>query len=128
MSKMMFQSVLEGCEEGTGTTHPYVENAFSHELVLILVFLSSDRVNSVCFDPTGKYITSGSEDKTVKIWNASTGALELTMRGHSEDNPECTCQHKHPKYGFSDYKADPHCPVPRWHRCVPFPCIECLLL
>ena len=41
-----------------------------------------DIVLSVCFSPDGKQIASGSRDKTVKIWNASTGKLQSTLRGH----------------------------------------------
>ncbi len=30
-------------------------------------------VNSVCFSPDGSYIVSGSNDKTLKLWNATSG-------------------------------------------------------
>ena len=51
------------------------------------MFLSSHRVVSVCFSSDGKQIASGSWDKTVKIWNASSGELQSTLRGHT-GNPE----------------------------------------
>ena len=43
-------------------------------------------VNSVCFSPDGNRIVSGSgdygsSDNTVRIWNAVTGACEVTMEG-----------------------------------------------
>jgi WD40 repeat protein len=38
-------------------------------------------VKSVCFSPDGNRIVSGSYDKTVRIWNAVTGACEVTMKG-----------------------------------------------
>ena len=41
----------------------------------------SDYVRSVCFSPDGSRIVSGSDDKTVRIWNAVTGACEVTMEG-----------------------------------------------
>ena len=44
------------------------------------MFLSSNRVVSVCFSSDGKQIASGSWDKTVKIWNASSGELQSTLR------------------------------------------------
>jgi predicted amidophosphoribosyltransferase len=40
-------------------------------------------VNSVAFSPDGKRIVSGSGDKTVKIWDATTGQEMLTLKGHS---------------------------------------------
>ena len=43
------------------------------------MFLSSDRVVSVCFSSDGKQIASGSWDYTVKIWNASSGELQSTL-------------------------------------------------
>ena len=47
------------------------------------MFLSSNCVESVCFSSDGKQIASGSWDKTVKIWNASSGELQSTLAGHN---------------------------------------------
>ena len=44
------------------------------------MFVSSNNVVSVCFSSDGKQIASGSWDTTVKIWNASSGELQSTLR------------------------------------------------
>jgi hypothetical protein len=38
----------------------------------------------VCFSPDGAKIVSASYDKTVRVWNAATGACELTLEEHSD--------------------------------------------
>jgi hypothetical protein len=49
----------------------------------------SDRVNSVAFDPTGRFVATSSDDKTAKIWRLSPdGAVCIatcvaTLAGHS---------------------------------------------
>jgi serine/threonine protein kinase/WD40 repeat protein len=40
-------------------------------------------VNCVAFSPDGKLIATASHDKTVKIWDATTGREMLTISGHS---------------------------------------------
>ncbi|RYH07702.1 WD40 repeat domain-containing protein, partial [archaeon] len=39
-------------------------------------------VTSVCISPDGSRIVSGSWDKTIKIWDASSGECVQTLRGH----------------------------------------------
>jgi WD40 repeat protein len=39
-------------------------------------------VRTVCFSPNGEYIASGSEDKTIKIWEVRTGREVKTLLGH----------------------------------------------
>jgi WD40 repeat protein len=39
-------------------------------------------VNSVAFSPDGKQVVSGSGDKTVRLWDAATGAALQTLEGH----------------------------------------------
>ena len=40
-------------------------------------------VYSVAISPNGKYIVSGSWDKTIKLWDINTGELIRTFKGHT---------------------------------------------
>jgi WD40 repeat protein len=44
----------------------------------------SDRVWSVAFSPDSARLASGSADRTVKIWDASSGKCLQTLEGHSD--------------------------------------------
>ena len=41
-------------------------------------------VTSVSFSPCGGRIASASNDRTIKVWEASTGTCQSTLTGHSE--------------------------------------------
>src|SRR5436305_2945496 len=41
-------------------------------------------VNSVAFSPDGKILASGSGDKTIKLWNVTSGKELHTLQGHAD--------------------------------------------
>jgi WD40 repeat protein len=45
----------------------------------------TDAVWGVAVSPDGKRIVSGSEDQTVRVWDATTGAELMTLRGHERE-------------------------------------------
>jgi WD40 repeat protein len=49
-----------------------------------LVLNHTARVDDVAFSPDGQLIATAGFDKTVKLWNAKSGALLHTLRGHTE--------------------------------------------
>ena len=62
------------------TLKPVVEEGWNSCLQTLEGHSSS--VMSVAFSPDGQTIVSGSEDKTVKVWEAATGSLQRTLEGH----------------------------------------------
>ena len=44
----------------------------------------SDYVKKVSFSPDGTKVASGSSDKTVKLWDVTSGECLQTLEGHSD--------------------------------------------
>lgn len=51
---------------------------------LILPIGHSDYISDACYSPDGKNIATSSLDRTVKIWNAESGRLLLTLDGFTD--------------------------------------------
>src|SRR5438477_602362 len=59
------------CDRATGTQ-------------LVLLEGHSGPISSLAWSPDGKTIASGSDDNTVRLWDAATGRALRTLEDHSE--------------------------------------------
>ena len=109
------------------------------------MFVSSDCVNCVAFDPQkSNILASCSDDKTIKIWDIESGSCLSTLSVYGEVNSIdfAPCGNKF-VVACNDFDNDTYSvkifskegstgnfvcqSTLRGHRYVPFPCIECLL-
>jgi WD40 repeat protein len=65
-------------EPGTSTTEAGAPK------LLRTIAAHDDFTNALAFSADGKYLVSGGEDKTVKVWDVSTGANVRTLTGHKQ--------------------------------------------
>ncbi|ORX95667.1 hypothetical protein BCR34DRAFT_498329, partial [Clohesyomyces aquaticus] len=65
------------------TTKPTIEHDWSP--CLQTLDGHRDEVNSVAFSHDSKFLASGSNDRTIKIWDTATGSLQQTFESHDGD-------------------------------------------
>jgi eukaryotic-like serine/threonine-protein kinase len=74
-----------GSNTPAATSSPTRTSATRPQTKVLLTYHGhSDRVMAVALSPDGKYVVSGSLDKTVQIWSATTGKTRLFYRGHAD--------------------------------------------
>ena len=87
-------------------------------------------VNCVAFSPDGDMLAAGDGDNragNVRLYDVQTGEVKSTLRGHSKNNPECTCKHDAGIFRKM-YQRNPECPVTGHTRYVPtLSCSACFL-
>ncbi|KAH8598479.1 WD40-repeat-containing domain protein [Bisporella sp. PMI_857] len=80
--KSIVRETFKKCIPAWIERKPRVQPYWSAALQTLEGHLSS--VNSVAFSPDGKQVVSGSGDKTVRLWDAATGAALQTLEGHTD--------------------------------------------
>jgi WD40 repeat protein len=69
-------------EDGFGTI--ILWNSSEEERREIIISAHSGEVNAIAFSPNGRYLASGSDDMTVRLWNTSNGNCTVVFEGHSD--------------------------------------------
>ena len=107
---------------GDGVGRLHLICAQTGEQILRPLTGHQDSVYGVSFDPKSQILASCGRDKSVRLWDAGTGApVGSPLRGHSKDNKECACTFG--QYPM-DYEANPDCPVKGHTGCINSVCFS----
>lgn len=64
-------------------SHPSFFTPLTHSSVPSLQAGHDNWVRALAFHPSGKYLLSSSDDKTIRVWELSTGRCVKTVEAHS---------------------------------------------
>jgi WD40 repeat protein len=77
----------EKIEVGEKLTRPIVPRDSAMSIIVEKITTLSGHsgaITSISISPDGKYLASGSNDKSVKLWDLSSGREIFTLKGHSD--------------------------------------------
>jgi WD40 repeat protein/tRNA A-37 threonylcarbamoyl transferase component Bud32 len=75
------EAVLEQCDQDLeGWEHDYLRRVIRDRMMSLAGH--SEPIRCVAFSPDGSRIVSASDDKTLKLWDATTGRETRTLAGH----------------------------------------------
>jgi WD40 repeat protein len=79
----IFKQMFKGSSQHFIKSIPDIESSWSSQIQILDGHRQS--VTAIACSPDGRQVATGSEDKTVIIWNATTGELQRTLEGHNDD-------------------------------------------
>lgn len=70
-------------DAASGTAKSWIANYGDHSYKVYSLQGHMSSLNSVSFAPDGLHLASGSEDRTVKVWDVVSGLCKTTLKGHN---------------------------------------------